>query len=144
MIDDCCLPLRRQSDSVYLSQIFSGLLLVTPNAQDRFFLGMALLHEIWSLQLDTLKGLPMLPQWQEYHNTWLENKKQLALAVGSKEIFSTSHGNRVGFLSHQAIGAWGSSMPADMIWQSCSIHPGAMKKIEVYHRQSRPRPQSSP
>lgn len=102
-IPPCPSPLPGE---VYLSHLFSGLLLLTPSIEDRFLDGIAFLQTVLRLGLDPFADIPVHLQWRQYLDAWHDNKSQLALSAHGKEMFRTSTGQLAGFLQHPAIGGF--------------------------------------
>jgi len=84
-----------------LSNLFSGMLMVTPDPQVQFQRGIALLKRVLEAGYNPFDPLPERPEWQPYLAAKAENKRRLTEGgvLESASFFTTISGLKAGFIS---------------------------------------------
>lgn len=82
-----------------LSNLFSGMLLVTRDPIRQFIEGVRMLRTVLTLKLDPFAPVPELQEWQEYLAAKRENAARLDALISSARMFTARSGLRVGYLT---------------------------------------------
>lgn len=82
-----------------LSNLFSGMLLVTRDPIRQFIEGVRMLRTVLNLKLDPFAPMPELQEWQEYLDAKRENAARLDALISSARMFTARSGLRVGYLT---------------------------------------------
>lgn len=90
-----------------LSDVFSGMLLVTREAKEQLLNGMAILKTVLEQQLDPFDLMPKLPGWCDYLEAKRKNNETIRVAVEGAKLFETKGGLKAGFVETTVIGALG-------------------------------------
>ncbi len=91
-----------------LSDVFSGMLLVTKDPKEQLLKGMEILRLVLTKGLDPFGLMPELPEWKEYIEAKRGNMELLREAISKAEFFETKGGLKAGFLETEAVGALGA------------------------------------
>lgn len=83
-----------------LSNLFSGMLMVTPDPLVQFQRGIALLKTVLEAGYNPFNSLPERPEWQPYLAAKAENKRLLTEhgVLESASFFTTNSGLKVGYI----------------------------------------------
>jgi len=92
----------------YLSDIFSGMLLVTRDQIEKLHKGIEILTLVVEKGIDPSGQMPNIPEWQAYVVAKEENNHQLAKAVEDAQWTKTTSGLKLGFLETKFFGAPGA------------------------------------
>jgi hypothetical protein len=87
-----------------LSNIFSGMLLATPDSVEQLFRGIEILNTLLIRNLNPFDSMPDIPEWQIYIEAKAENQRHLERDFQNIVFFKTHSGNRGGLLVTTAIG----------------------------------------
>ncbi len=90
-----------------LSNLFSGLRLVSRDEAQAFAAGLELLRTIHVLGCRPEGPLPWRPEWRTFLEAKARNRQQLRRDLGRKIEFTTKSGIRAGFLETMACGVHG-------------------------------------
>jgi len=93
-----------------LSDVFSGMLLVTRDSVEQLHRGVEILCKVVQEEIDPFGRMPVekIPQWATFAEAKAENDRQMAEAVKSAQWTETSSGLKLGFLETRFWGAPGA------------------------------------
>lgn len=91
-----------------LSDIFSGMLLVTRDPREQLLRGIAILKRVQAQQIDPFGLMPELPEWENYIEAKRQNNEAIQKAIAHARFFQTKSGLRAGFIETDVTGALGA------------------------------------
>jgi hypothetical protein len=99
-----------------LSDVFSGMLLVTRDPKAQLLKGVGILRTVLEQGIDPFGILPKLEGWEEYIEAKRRNEEAIQKALKSAKFFTTKGGRKAGFVETEVIGALGA-----LYGQGCEI-----------------------
>jgi len=107
----CCiddgLPLPAEIPFPSLSNLFSGMMAITPEPLLQFRLGMSMLDTILQQELNPFERMPDLPEWQPYSEAKRQLVQSVEKALATATLLHSHSGLTVGVLRSAAIGGAG-------------------------------------
>lgn len=87
-----------------LSDVFSGMLLVTKDPREQLLRGIAIFWTLLENRVNPFGVMPELPEWKEYIEAKRRNKEAVARAAERAGFFVTRKGRKAAFVEAQEIG----------------------------------------
>ena len=91
-----------------LSDLFSGMLLITPDPKDQLLRGIEILRRVMREEIDPFGVMPEDEEWGKYIEAKRRNKEEIKRALDETLFFRTKGGLKAGFIKSNVIGVLGA------------------------------------
>jgi len=96
-----------KTEPPYLSSVFSGMLLCTPDPIEQLLKGMNIFATALKKGIDPFSTVPLVEEWQEYLKAYEANMKRRDSVQAMVKLFTTKRGLKGGFVETDFFGAPG-------------------------------------